>query len=262
MAAPREVLIWGIHPVLEVLRTNPGLVREVISPGRPGSAKIQEILDLARRRGIPVSNPPRLPLPAGEAPVNHQGVMARLKEFPTCGLDDLLTLPALPPPTLVALDSIQDPHNLGAIIRSAAAAGAAGVIIPKDRSAPLEGAAAKVAAGAMGRIRICRVTNLADSLRQLKEGGYWIYGAEGESGESIHATDLSGKLCLVIGSEGKGLRPLVRQMCDFLVAIPMSGLVESLNASVAAGIMLFEIVRQKGALAGQRERNLENSAEK
>lgn len=245
MAPPREVLIWGIHPVLEALRSSPGLVREVITQGRPSSAKIQEILDLAGRQRIPVSNPARLPLPAGEVPANHQGVMARLKGFPTCELTDLLTAPETSP-TLVALDSIQDPHNLGAIIRSAAAAGAAGVIIPKDRSAPLEGAAAKVAAGAMGRIKVCLVTNLADSLRQLKEAGYWIYGADGQSGESIHATDLRGKLCLVIGSEGKGLRPLIRQQCDFLVAIPMSGLVESLNASVAAGVMLFEIVRQKG----------------
>lgn len=255
MAPPREVLIWGIHPVLEALRGNPGLVREVITQGRPGSAKIQEIIDLAGRQGIPVSNPPRLPLPAGEVPANHQGVMARLKGFPTCSLEDLLSAPETSPPTLVALDSIQDPHNLGAIIRSAAAAGAAGVIIPKDRSAPLEGAAAKVAAGAMGRIKVCQVTNLVDSLRQLKEAGYWIYGAEGQSGQSIHATDLSGKLCLVIGSEGKGLRPLVRQQCDFLVAIPMSGLVESLNASVAAGVMLFEIVRQKeaaGRAAGEK----------
>lgn len=245
MAPPREVLIWGIHPVLDALRSSPGLVREVITQGRPSSAKIQEILDLAGRQRIPVSNPPRLPLPAGEVPANHQGVMARLKGFPTCELTDLLNAPETTPPTLVALDSIQDPHNLGAIIRSAAAAGVAGVIIPKDRSAPLEGAAAKVAAGAMGRVKICLVTNLADSLRQLKEAGYWIYGAEGQSGQSIHVTDLTGRLCLVIGSESKGLRPLVRQQCDFLVAIPMSGLVESLNASVAAGVMLFEIVRQK-----------------
>jgi 23S rRNA (guanosine2251-2'-O)-methyltransferase len=248
MTAPREVLIWGIHPVLEALRTHPGMVREVITQGRPSSAKIQEILDLAERQSIPVSTPPRLPLPAGEVPANHQGVMARLKGFPTCGLEDLLSVPEAEPPTLVALDSIQDPHNLGAIIRSAAAAGATGVIIPKDRSAPLEGAAAKVAAGAMGRIRICLVTNLADSLRQLKDAGYWIYGADGQSGQSIHATDLTGKLCLVIGSEGKGLRPLIRQQCDFLVAIPMPGKLESLNASVAAGVMLFEIVRQKSAM--------------
>lgn len=245
MAPPREVLIWGIHPVLEALCGNPGLVREVITQGRPSSAKIQEIIDLAGRQGITVSSPPRLPLPAGEVPANHQGVMARLKGFPTCSLEELLNGPEAAAPTLVALDSIQDPHNLGAIIRSAAAAGAAGVIIPKDRSAPLEGAAAKVAAGAMGRIKVCLVTNLADSLRQLKNAGYWIYGADGQSGQSIHATDLSGKLCLVIGSEGKGLRPLIKQQCDFLVAIPMSGLVESLNASVAAGVMLFEVVRQK-----------------
>jgi len=256
MPSSPETLIWGIHPVYEALRSNPGLVREIITQGRPGSGKIQEIIDLARQRKIPVSTPTRLPQPAGGLHANHQGVMARLKGFPTCNLEDLLNGPGEITPTLVALDSIQDPHNLGAIIRSAAAAGAAGIIIPKDRSAPLEGAAAKVAAGAMGRVRICRVTNLADSLKQLKEAGYWIYGADGLHGQNLHDTDLSGKLCLVIGSEGKGLRPLVRQQCDFLVAIPMSGLVESLNASVAAGVMLFEVVRQKNA-AG---RNLREKA--
>ena len=245
MASAKEVLIWGIHPILETLRRHPELVLEVITQERQPSAKQQEIIDLAARQKIPLRHQPHLPLPPGEPQPNHQGVAARLKGFPACELPDLLDLDGESAPTLVALDSIQDPHNLGAIIRSAAGAGANGVIIPKDRCAPLEGAAAKVAAGTMSLIRICRVTNLVEALMELKEAGYWIFGAEGGAGNSIYNTDLSGKACLVIGSEGKGLRPLVRKQCDFLISIPMSGQVESLNASVAAGVMLFEMARQK-----------------
>lgn len=245
MAQTREVLIWGIHPILETLRHHPGLILEIIIQERQASAKQREIIELAERRKIPLRNQSRLPLPPDDPQPHHQGVMARLRGVPTYELQDLLADDSPATPTLVALDSIQDPHNLGAIIRSAAAAGAAGVIIPKDRSAPLEGAAAKVAAGTTSLIRLCRVTNLVDALLELKEAGYWIFGAEGASGQSIYDTDLTGKACLVIGSEGKGLRPLVRKQCDFLISIPMAGQVESLNASVAAGVMLFEIARQK-----------------
>jgi len=245
MASPRGVLIWGIHPILETLRHHPELVLEIITQDRLPSPKQQKIADLAKELGLPLHHQPQLPLPPGEQNLNHQGIVARLRGFPAYELPDLLSGDDRGTPTLVALDSIQDPHNLGAIIRSAAAAGAYGVIIPKDRSAPLEGTAAKVAAGTMNLVRICLVTNLVDALLELKEAGYWIFGAEGASGTSIYQTDLSGKVCLVIGSEGKGLRPLVRKQCDFLISIPMSAQVESLNASVAAGVMLFEIARQK-----------------
>jgi 23S rRNA (guanosine2251-2'-O)-methyltransferase len=254
----RDMLIWGVHPILETLKTRPTLITEIFIQEKSGSGRLQEIVDLAAAHGIPVRRPARLPSPAGPEPVNHQGVLARLKSFPACELPDLIDDPETSEPTLVALDSIQDPHNLGAIIRSAAGAGATGVIIPKDRSAPLTGAAAKVAAGALNRIRICRVTNLADSLRQLKEAGYWIYGAEGGAGQSLFQAELRGKICLVIGSEGKGLRPLVRKHCDFFLDIPLAAGVESLNASVAAGVILFEIARQK-ALRTEQGSKLENS---
>ncbi len=254
MPAREEQLIWGIHPVLETLRTQPSLVTEIIIQGPEPGGRHQELVALAEKRRIPVHLVNRLPLPGGDGQVNHQGVVARLKSMPLYDLADLLAAPATAEPTLVALDSIQDPHNLGAIIRSAAGAGAAGIIIPKDRSAPLSGATAKVAAGSLNRIRICRVTNLADSLQQLKEAGYWIYGAEGGDGRSLFQTELRGKICLVIGSEGKGLRPLVRKQCDFLLAIPLAAGVESLNASVAAGVMLFEIARQKSGVGRPEEK--------
>jgi len=257
MGNNRDTLIWGIHPILETLKTQPTLITEIFTQERTGSGRLQEIVNLAASHGIPVSRTSRLPSPAGPEPVNHQGVMARLKSLPACELPDLIDVPENSEPTLVALDSIQDPHNLGAIIRSAAGAGATGVIIPKDRSAPLTGAVAKVAAGALNRIRICRVTNLADSLMQLKDAGFWIFGAEGGSGQSLFQADLRGKVCLVIGSEGKGLRPLVRKHCDFLLDIPLAAGVESLNAAVAAGVILFEIARQKALIADQGNK-LEN----
>jgi 23S rRNA (guanosine2251-2'-O)-methyltransferase len=250
MTEKLDTLIWGIHPVLETLKTQPDLITEIITQERTCSGRLLEIMNLATSHGITISRPARLPSPAGPGPINHQGVLARLKPYPVCELTDLLESPAASAPTLVALDSIQDPHNLGAIIRSAAGLGAAGVIIPKDRSAPLTGATVKVAAGALNRIRICRVINLADSLQQLKTAGYWIYGAEGTGGQNLYQTDLRGKICLVIGSEGKGLRPLIRKQCDFLLAIPLTAGIESLNASVAAGVMLFEIALKKKVAGG------------
>ena len=241
MADSREILIWGIHPILEILHNGPEQVGE-ISIQQPGSAKnLQAIISLAERHRIKIGSVAKITIP-GEANPNHQGVLARIKGHQTIDLSELLKAP---PPLLVALDSISDPHNLGAIIRSAAAAGAATILIPKDRAAQITGTVVKVAAGALAHIKICRVTNLSDSLRTLKDSGYWIFGAAGEGQQTIYEADFSGPTCLVIGSEGKGIRKLVRKQCDFLVKIPMGKKINSLNASVAAGIILFEIARQK-----------------
>lgn len=241
MTDSREILIWGIHPILEILHDGPEQVRE-ISIQQPGSAKkLQTIINLAEKYRIKINSVAKITIP-GETHPNHQGVVARVKGHQTVGLDELL---AGQPPLLVALDSISDPHNLGAIIRSAAAAGATGILIPKDRAAQITGTVVKVAAGALAHIKICRVTNLSDSLRILKDSGYWIFGGAGEGQQTIYQADFSGPTCLVIGSEGKGIRKLVRKQCDVLVKIPMAGKINSLNASVAAGIMLFEIVHQK-----------------
>ncbi|MFZ5774832.1 MAG: 23S rRNA (guanosine(2251)-2'-O)-methyltransferase RlmB [Thermodesulfobacteriota bacterium] len=239
--------LWGIHPVLEQLRLRPRSVREVvIQQGRSGK-NLQEIIELARQQGVKVRFLPGQRFPSAPGKV-HQGVLARVAPVSMLDLDSLLDKlgndPARPP-LLVALDSIQDPHNLGAIIRTAAAAGASGVILPKDRSAPMNATAAKSAAGATAHLDLCTVTNLASSLRTLKEHGFWVYGAAGEAAGSLYATRFEGPICLVIGGEGKGLRPLIREQCDHLVAIPMAGSLNSLNASVAAGVILFEMVRQR-----------------
>lgn len=237
--------LWGIHPILELLRLEPGKVREVVVQQNKGGARIQEIIALARARGVKVRFLPGQRFPSSPDKT-HQGVLARTAPLATCSLPELLVgQQGRENPLLVALDSIQDPHNLGAIIRTAAAAGAGGVIIPKDRSAPLNATAAKAAAGAMAHLSLCLVTNLAVSLQTVKENGFWVYGAAGEAKHSVYETRFSGPICLVIGGEGKGLRPLVRQSCDELLSIPMAGSLDSLNASVAAGVILFEMVRQR-----------------
>ena len=241
MSDSREIIIWGIHPVLEVLTNAPEQIK-TITVREPGlSRKLQEVVALAEQNRLQIETVARITIP-GEREPNHQGVVARLKPPPAVNLTELLKGA---PPLLVALDSITDPHNLGAIIRSAAAAGAAGIILPKDRAVQITGTVAKVAVGALAHIKVCRVTNLSSALQEMKDAGYWIFGAAGEARQTLYQADFSGPVCLVIGSEGKGLRPLVKKQCDFLISIPMNNQVNSLNASVAAGIMLFEIAKQK-----------------
>jgi 23S rRNA (guanosine2251-2'-O)-methyltransferase len=241
MADSSEILIWGVHPILEILRNAPSQIREITIQKPGDQKKLQEIISLAAINRIKISNVDTIRIP-GEASPNHQGVLATIKENYHIDLSELIRKQ---PSLLVALDSISDPHNLGAIIRSAAAAGAGGILIPKDRAAQITGTVVKVAAGALAHIKICQVTNLSDTLQSLKEAGYWIFGAAGEGRQTIYEADFSAPTCIVIGSEGKGLRPLVSKQCDLLIKIPMRKEINSLNASVAAGIILFEVARQK-----------------
>jgi len=170
-----------------------------------------------------------------------------LEPFPYSDLSDLLAVwrDSGTPAFYLLLDGITDPHNLGAILRSAEGAGCHGVIVPKDRSCPVTAVVDKSSAGALEHLRLCQVTNLARTIEELKAEGIWCYGLAGEGGSALFASDLRGNLALVIGSEGSGLRPNVRRHCDGLLAIPLRGRVGSLNASVAAGIALFEVVRQR-----------------
>ncbi|MBC8422524.1 23S rRNA (guanosine(2251)-2'-O)-methyltransferase RlmB [bacterium] len=239
-------LIWGVHTVTETLERAPRTLTEIIVAKGRGGAKLQAVIDLARVAGVRVRFVDGLEID-GPGRINHQGLAARVQPAET--LDEGALLERIRdidvPPFVLALDCIQDPHNLGAILRSAAAAGVHGVVLTRDRSAPLSGTVAKIAAGALAHLDVCTVTNLATFLGQLKEAGLWIYGTVKDDGQSIHDTDLGGGVCLVIGNEEKGLRPLVRKSCDFAVTIPMPGALDSLNASVAAGIALFEVVRQR-----------------
>ncbi len=234
--------------MLELLRSRPGQIREITIQKSKSGGKIEEIIKLARAQQRKIRFEQHITLPGtGGPPPRHQGVIAKIASHILLSLDAMLTLMAdqAAPPLLLALDSVQDPHNLGAIVRSASAAGVSGIILPKDRSAPLAGTAAKVAAGALAHMNICQVTNLTAAMKRLKKEGFWIYGAAGEASRTIFQTDFSGPICLVIGGEEKGIRPLVREQCDFLVAVPMHSPLDSLNASVAAAVILFEIVRQQ-----------------
>lgn len=240
-----ENFIWGIHPVYELLVHRPRSIHEISIQKNKTGKTLQEIIDLARKESVKVKFSQELRLPSSQQ-LNHQGVIARVMPQDTLTDQDFFQLLSTEEePFIVALDCIQDPHNLGAIIRSAAAAGVTAVIVPKDRSASISGTVAKISAGALLHLPVCQTTNFVRMLQELKEKGIWIYGTIKEGGTSIYQTDFSGPMCLVIGGEEKGIRPLVKEQCDFRVTIPMQGSLDSLNASVAAGITLFEIVRQK-----------------
>ena len=246
-ASDRIDLIWGIHPVLELLHSGPNKVIELRFL-KANHGKMQDLIELAEQEGIPYHFAEQ-PFPGTPEQATLQGVQARIKPVTTINLGELLaarhhtTRPAL----ILALDTIQDPHNFGAMIRSASAAGALGLLYTKDRSAPLSGTVAKVSAGAVSHLPLCPVTNMVSALQELKDAGFWIFGAEGRAEENIYQAKFNGPVCLVIGGERNGIRPLVKKQCDFLVSIPMHRSLDSLNASVAAAIILFEIVRQQGA---------------
>ena len=190
----------------------------------------------------------------GASQARHQGIVARISEAVFVALEDLIKkVTDLKQdgivPRLIVCDSLQDPHNLGAIIRSALASGANGVVVTRERSAPIGGTVAKASAGAVSHIDICQVTNLTTALKMLKGAGFWIFGAvkEGDA-QSLYQADLTVPACLVVGGEGKGIRPLVKKECDVLISIPMVGSLDSLNSSVAAAVILFEAMRQSISL--------------
>jgi 23S rRNA (guanosine2251-2'-O)-methyltransferase len=239
--------VCGVHVVLAALKSRPDHVEEIWVSDARGDKRIAAVLDAARAAHVKVHKSPRAALDRLADGVKHQGVVARLRETPVQKEKDLESfLSHLPPmPLLLVLDGVQDPHNLGACLRSAAAAGAHGVIVPRDHSAPLSAVVRRTASGAAEAIPVFQVVNLARALRQLKEAGIWLAGASQEADTDIFHADLRRPLALVLGGEGKGLRRLTREECDMLVRIPMAGTVESLNVSVAAGICLFEAVRQR-----------------
>lgn len=246
-----EDLLWGVHPVLEAMQHHPRRLSEIlIQRGRAGT-KYQEIIDLARAHSVRLRfvDADRLGVP-GHCP--HQGVVARQAAIQLLALPDLLASAQDAAeaknslPLLLVLDSIQDPRNLGAILRSALAAGFTSVLLTRDRSAPLSGTVARTSAGAINQLQIGQVVNLAEALKEIRAQGYWVFGAVLDPAAiSLYAADLRVPLCLVIGSEGKGIRPLVRKQCDQLITIPMEGDFDSLNVSVAAAIIMFEALRQQ-----------------
>ena len=248
--------IYGIHAVDSLLRKNPKSVQRLwVQQGREDK-RIASLLELAQNQGVPIAREPRQDLD-DMVKGRHQGVVAETLDDPIHGEvlqsnlwqeADLLRMVVEKdgPVLILVLDGVTDPHNLGACMRSADAAGVDAVVVPKDKSADLTPTVRKVACGAAEVIPFVRVTNIARTLAALKERNVWIFGAAGEAEKSIYDNDLTGPMALVMGAEGAGLRRLTREHCDFLVKLPMSGSVSSLNVSVATGVCLFEVVRQRG----------------
>ena len=243
----RAQRVFGLHAVTSLLQRNPTRVSLLLALESRDDARMQQVLELAEKANVPIRRVARGELDELVQGVSHQGVVAETGAAPAIGEKELPQfLDALPHPAfLLILDGIQDPHNLGACLRTADAAGVDAVILPRDRSAPLNATVRKVACGAAEFVPVVRVTNLARIMRAIRDRGIWVYGAAGEAESTLYQTDLSGPLALVLGGEGKGLRRLTREHCDGLVSIPLDGSVSSLNVSVATGVCLFEARRQR-----------------
>ncbi len=241
--------IAGIHAVRGALGHGAGQVDEILVDRRRRDRRLGALLEQARRHGVPVRQVERAELERHVPGLNHQGVAARTRA-PSPGAEgdlDALLGALDEPPFLLILDGVTDPHNLGACLRTADAAGVHAVIAPRDRSVGLTPTVCKVASGAAATLPFIQVTNLARSLRHLQDSyRIFLVGTAGEAGQNLYQADLGGPLGLVMGAEGAGLRRLTREQCDLLVSLPMRGCVESLNVSVASGICLYEALRQRG----------------
>jgi 23S rRNA (guanosine2251-2'-O)-methyltransferase len=234
----KQEIVYGIRPVIEALRGRRRKVYEILD-----AVGDKEIASEAAIHGVRLRRVKRERVEELAPDAVHQGVAARVGAYPYSGLKEIL---ATPDPLIVVLDGVTDPRNLGAILRVADSAGASGVIIPKDRAVGVTPAAVKASAGASEHLPVARETNLRRTLDKIKEAGVWAYAAEGGASSAYTDFDLWGPVAFVLGSEGRGLRRLVREGCDDAVCIPMCGRVSSLNVSVAAAVLLFEARRQRG----------------
>jgi 23S rRNA (guanosine2251-2'-O)-methyltransferase len=234
-------IIWGRHPVAEALAVGGGRVRRVLVAQGAREGGLAEVLDAAARARVPVEYVPRDRLEQLAHGANHQGVIAYIAPWDYADLDDILAVAARrnEAPLLLALDSVQDVQNLGSLIRSAEAFGAHGIVLPEHRAAGITPGVMKSSAGAIAHLPVAQVTNLPRTLADLQGRGIWVVGLAGEAAQDIATVDLDRPLALVVGSEGKGLGRLVRERCDLLVALPMRGTINSLNAAVAGSIALY-----------------------
>jgi 23S rRNA (guanosine2251-2'-O)-methyltransferase len=233
----KQETIYGIRPVVESLKSGRRRIFEVLD-----SVGDDEVAKAATERGVDVKRVSRQRVEELSRGGVHQGVVARVEPYPYSGLEEILSAPE---PVVLILDGVTDPRNLGAILRVADGAGASGVVIPKDRAVGVTAAAVKASAGASEHVRVARETNLRRAIKRMKEAGLWVYAAEA-AGTRYTELDLAGPVALVLGSEGRGVRRLVREACDGEVSVPMLGAVDSLNVSVASAVLLYEARRRRG----------------
>jgi 23S rRNA (guanosine2251-2'-O)-methyltransferase len=241
----KPLIICGVNAVVEKLESAPGEVVELLIAEGRDRGRLKSIVDEARRLGIPIRFVAAQEIGARTAGAQHQGIAAVVAPYAYASFGDFLAeVKAAPAVRILVLDGITDPHNFGALLRSAEGAGVSNVVIAKDRAVGVTPVVMKSSAGAVNHVKIHRVTNIARALEDLKESGCWVVGLDAEASESIYDRSYPEKLAIVLGSEGKGMRPLIRRQCDFLAAIPMLGKVPSLNVSVAGAVFLYELARQ------------------
>jgi len=247
----KDEYLFGRNSVIEALNSGREINKIFIAKGQR-QGPLQRLISLARSKGLVVQEvePAKLNSMAGGQ--RHQGVVATVAPVTYVEVEDILALARQKsePPFLVLLDELEDPHNVGAILRTSEAAGVHGVLLPKRRSCPITAAVAKTSAGAVEYVPIARIGNIVQTLNWLKKEGLWVVGADMEGTQNYFDADLTGPIVIVVGSEGQGLGRLIKECCDFLVRIPMLGKITSLNASVACSLLLYEVVRQRG-LKGQ-----------
>ena len=256
-------ILYGIHPVCEALSARRRHIHQVYLQKDNKSGRLARLASLADSRGIRVETIGSGELKKLAGTAGHQGAAARVERYPLTALSDLLaaTEATRDPLFLLMLDNILDPQNLGAILRTALCVGVNGVIMPKDRSAAITPAVSRASAGALEHIRLSRVTNLVQTIKQCKKSGLWIMGLDKDAAQSLFDGEMTGSLAIVLGGEQKGIRPLVKKHCDFLVSIPQLGAVDSLNASVAAAVAMYEAFRQRSVEGGMRNAERETDDE-
>ena len=240
-----EDMLAGRNAVMEALKGSSRINRLMVADGS-SEGSIRELIAVAKEKGVPVQFLERSKLDSMAKGIRHQGVLAQVSPVEYVELEDILSKAREKPedPFIILLDELEDPHNLGAILRSADAAGAHGVLIPKRRSCPLSATVAKTSAGAVEHVPVARIGNIVQTIKALKEEGLWVAGADMD-GKNYYEADLTGPLLLVVGSEGQGIGRLVKEQCDFIVRIPMLGAINSLNASVAGSVLMFEVTKQR-----------------
>ena len=246
-------MIYGINPVMEAIKIDRDCLEKIVVMKSKAGRPVQEILHMAARKGIPIEFREKAYLEQLAPRDSHQGIIGLCKDYSYADVDAVIRNrhASLNRDLILILDGITDPQNLGSLVRTAHCLGANGVIIPEHRAAAMTASAVKVSAGAAYYIPVAMVSNLANTMEYLKTKGFWIYGAHASAGRDIRTLNFDEKVALVMGSEGKGIRDLVKKKCDFLLSVPMVGKIDSLNVSVAAGITIYEILHKQDTLQTQ-----------